>query len=1083
MTANIEDIYELTSVQRGMLFHCIFAPESDAYQNRMSLELEGPLDVEAFTSAWSQVVKRNGVLRTAFVWEDLEKPMQVVLREVDWNLEIHDWSNRSPEDRSADLEALAARHKSQPFDLKRAPLMRAALVKVDQSHWRLVWTFHHIILEGWSASLVLQEVGALYSGFVSGSRPDLPERRPYRDYVTWLAGQDQKSAEEYWRNTFAGITGPLRLPIDRWRGTGPAPVLKSARVERELGAPATAALREFARSHRATVNTVLQAAWSIVLSRYCGERDAIFGTIVSGRPPQLGVADQMVGLFINLVPTRVTVNEDQSFADFIQELHREASRRLRFEHCAMADVQRWIGVPAGKSFLETLLDFENQPRYVPDRGWAEGLAVRGISVFDGTDHPITLVVLGQQNLRLALRYDSDRFELQAVQRLLGHLHNLLLEIAKNPARRVQELSMIPPEERRDLLVARQPPPKAFSCRSAIHHEFERRVELVSDADALIYENRKLSYAELNSRANRLAHHLRARGVGPEVLVGLCVERGTEMIIAVLGILKAGGAYLPLDPAHPPERLAFTFKDSQAALLLTQARFTHLFDVDPTRCVNLDPDEERIAQSNDTNPAGQSESSHLAYVMYTSGSTGRPKGVQITHGALMNFLCSMKEAPGLDPGDVLLSVTTLSFDIAGLELFLPLMVGAKIVLADSRSAGDGARLAELITRSRTTVLQATPATWEMLLHAEWKGHPRLKVLCGGEAMSRELADQLLQRSGEVWNMYGPTETTVWSTIHKVGRGSNSIPIGRPIANTQIYVLDPLLAPVPVGVPGELYIGGRGLARGYLNRPELTTERFIPSPFDSSPTKLYKTGDIVRYAENGELEYLGRFDHQVKLRGFRIELGEIECVLKEHDSIRQAVAVVRGDVPGDKRLVAYMVPAGPQPPTPADLRAFVGRKLSAPMQPSEYVFLESLPLTPNGKVNRAALPAPGGQRQVEDEYVAPRTELEERIAAIWKELLRVDRVGVHDNFFESGGHSLLAMQLTSRLCREFQLELNLDAMFQAPTVAGLSDLVLLKLLEEAGTSSSNFDNGSGDSLDSVRPRDRQDGFSTLQGERRG
>jgi len=561
--------------------------------------------------------------------------------------------------------------------------------------------------------------------------------------------------------------------------------------------------------------------------------------------------------------------------------------------------------------------------------------------------------------------------------------------------------------------------------------------------AITFENSYMTYGELNQRANQLAHYLQTLQVGPEVLVGICMERSLEMAIALLGILKAGAAYIPIDPNYPQERLAVMLEDSQLPVLLTTENLLPKLPEHQARVVCLDTDREKIAQHSEENPSRGTTPDNLAYTIYTSGSTGKPKGVQVTHRGVVNFLHSMRETPGLSAEDILLAVTTISFDIAALELYLPLSVGARVELVKREVATDAAKLIQALEQSGATVMQATPATWRMLLSAGWKGNKKLKILCGGEAMSRNLADQLLSRSYCVWNMYGPTETTIWSAVHRVEPGDTPVPIGRPIANTQMYLVDTepeQIQTVPVGEPGELLIGGIGLAQGYLNRPELTAEKFIPDPFSNTPgARLYRTGDLVRYRSDGTIEYIGRIDHQVKVRGFRIELGDIETALYQHPSVRETVVIAREDGIGDKRLVAYIVPQS-QPLDWQQLRSFLKQRLPEYMVPSALVVLDALPLTPNGKVDRKALPAPEQTRNVlQGTFVAPRTPIEEQLAQMFAQVLGIEQVGVDDNFFELGGHSLLAAQLLSLVREIFQAELPLHLLFQAPTVAKLAQLI--------------------------------------------
>jgi amino acid adenylation domain-containing protein len=615
-------------------------------------------------------------------------------------------------------------------------------------------------------------------------------------------------------------------------------------------------------------------------------------------------------------------------------------------------------------------------------------------------------------------------------------NTLLKSIVADPDESLARLSLLTTAERERLLVEWNDTYAEYPRHRCVHQLFEEQVGRTPEATAVVFENQELSYRELNSRANQLAHHLLKLGVGPDSLVGICVQRSPDLIVGLLGIWKAGGAYVPLDPQYPLDRLSFMLQDSRLKVLITEKPFQSKFSAYKVQLVCID---ESISKERNENCLGGSKPDNLAYVIYTSGSTGKPKGVQICHESLVNFLVSMRSSPGLAPEDSLLAVTTISFDIAALELYLPLIVGARLVLATRETAVDGYLLQKTLASTAITVMQATPATWRLLLEAGWQGGNNFKTLCGGEALPRDLAVELLKRVSSVWNMYGPTETTVWSTTSRIASADGPITIGRPIANTEVYVLDDHLEPVPVGAPGELYIGGAGVARGYLNRPELTAEKFIAHPFHNpeSGARLYRTGDLARFRANGELECLGRIDNQVKVRGFRIELGEIESILGQYPGVKESVVTAREDTPGDKRLVAYMVVRQAQSVEVDALREFLKQRLPDYMLPSQFVFLEALPLTPNGKVDRRALPMPP-QLTVTPQsgHVAPRNQIESRLAKIWESVLSVRPVGVKENFFELGGHSLLVAKLLRRIEHAFGKKLSMAAIFEAPTVEQLS-----------------------------------------------
>jgi amino acid adenylation domain-containing protein len=651
---------------------------------------------------------------------------------------------------------------------------------------------------------------------------------------------------------------------------------------------------------------------------------------------------------------------------------------------------------------------------------------------------------GENGLRVLIEYSTDLFEAATIQRMGAHYGGLLDAISHDPDRSLAMLSMLPESERQQLLIDWNRTAVVYPESSLCLHELiETQVRKVPDQVALVVEQQQITYSMLNQRANQLAHHLQELGVGPNVLVGLCVERSVEMVVGVLGILKAGGAYVPLDPSFPDERLAYMMEDSGMRVLVTHRDCHKKLPAQNCSVVNLDSEWDCIATKSAENLSRTDGSSgDLAYVLYTSGSTGKPKGVEIQHSAFVNFLLSMREVPGFTATDTMLAVTTLSFDIAGLEIYLPLITGGTVEVASLVDTQDPSRLSELIRRSCCSVMQATPATWWSLIHSGWGGAPHLKVLCGGEPLTEELEKELLSRCSELWNMYGPTETTVWSTIHRVTSADGPAPIGRPIANTQIFVLDVNRNVTPVGVIGELHIGGLGLARGYLGRSMLTQERFISSPFAKSE-RLYRTGDLVRWRPDGTLECLGRVDNQVKVRGFRIELGEVEAVLSRHEAVRQCAAAAYERTSGNKVLVAYFEPKLGFSPAVGDLRMYLMKELPDYMVPSIFIAMDKLPLTANGKINRKALTIPSEQTiEVQGEFVAPRDHIEQVLAHLWAKVLRVTRVGLKDNFFDLGGHSLLAVRIVVEIEKLFQKRLPLASLLQAPTVGDLAEVLRSK-----------------------------------------
>jgi amino acid adenylation domain-containing protein len=789
------------------------------------------------------------------------------------------------------------------------------------------------------------------------------------------------------------------------------------------------------------------AAYFVLLHRYTGQSDIVVGTPIANRGRV--ELEQLIGYFVNTLPIRVSFGKHLTFYDLVtwlrsylievyehQELpfdkivsklvtDRSKNRNPIFQVCFQCH-KAFIRLPqvAGLEFSHIHIDRHGTPLDL------------NFAMIDRDGH-----------WRLSAEYVTGVYDETTVDRMLGHYQTLLEGITSNPNERIYNLPLLTRQERSQLLSEWNETKREYPSHQCVDQLFEIQAIATPQAIAVVFEDQRLTYRELNERANQLANHLRNLGVKPDTFVGLFVDRSLEMVVGLLGILKAGGAYMPMDPLHPQQRLASMLADAQPLVILTQERLQNQVPPHQAHVICLDSHWIRISRELTTPPAHLNQPPDLAYVIYTSGSTGKPKGVQISHRALVNFLISMQSQPGIDRGDVLLAVTTLSFDIAGLEIFLPLITGARVVIAPVEVMLDGVALARLIKDSRVTVMQATPATWRLLLESGWAGDTKLKVLCGGEAWPASLADELLSRCRSLWNMYGPTETTIWSATMPIARGQPVL-LGRPIANTQFYILGQALQPVPIGVAGELHIGGDGLARGYLNRPELNVDKFIPNPFGNAPgARLYKTGDLCRYRADGNIEYLGRMDQQVKIRGFRIELGEIESVLAKHPNILNVVAAAREDVPGNKTIVAYLVLRQKPAPTTAELRALLTQILPDYMVPGVYITLPSLPLTPNGKIDRNALPAPDKNRL--DQVVrfeAPSTSAEVALTKIWCKLLGVEQVGIHENFFAIGGNSLLAIRMIHEIKRQIAPNMPVRMPFQFPTIQELAKALLTQKLAE-------------------------------------
>ncbi len=914
---NVEDVYELSPMQQGILFHSVYSPESGVYFGQSAMRLQGPLDRAAFRRAWAGAIARHPALRTSFHWEGVEKPLQVVHRDAEAPWEDEDWRPLPAEEQERRLDAYLRADRERGFDLARPPLLRFALIRTAaDAHW-FVFSSHHLLLDGWSKAVVMQEVFAEYEALRRGEAWQARRPRPYRDYVLWLQGQELGAAERFWREHLRGFAAPPPLALPPAE-PAPAGAERFQEGQIRLSEEATTALNALARGRRLTLNTITQGLWALLLARYAGSDDVVFGATVAGRPPELAGAEQMVGVFINTLPVRVRVPADARLLPWLDALQVEQAEARQYEGTPLVQVQGWAGLPRGEALFETLLVFENYPVQPAARDDGERLRVRTARVSERSNYPLSMQVGPAPRLILKAIYDRERFDGHAVRRILEQYRLLLEEVAANPDRRLAELPLLVPEERARVVDEWNRTGTRYPSGS-IHGLFEAQAARTPGSVALVADERTLTYAELDAEANRLAHHLRARGVGPETRVALCLERGADMVVALFGVLKAGGAYVPLDPDYPRERLAHMLADSGAALLITEERLRErLPDHAATLCV--DTERAAIAAEPSTAPEVALAPENLAYVIYTSGSTGTPKGAMNQHGGVVNRLLWMQDAYRLDATDAVLQKTPFSFDVSVWEFFWPLATGARLVMARPGGHRDPAYLVETIRARGITTLHFVPSMLEHFL-AE-PGVERCagvrRVICSGEALPPELRARFFAKmGGELHNLYGPTEAAVDVSAWACAADETGVvPIGRPIANTRLYVLDDEGAPVPVGVPGELFIAGIQVGRGYLARPALTAEKFVPDPFTPG-ARMYRTGDRARWMPNGALEYLGRVDFQVKLRGFRIELGEIEAALRTQDGMREAVAVVREDVPGDARLVAYVVPDEERSPVLARL----------------------------------------------------------------------------------------------------------------------------------------------------------------------
>ena len=987
---------------------------SCSYNESFTLHMRGRVNEPAFKDAVRQLVNRHDALRATFIHEG---QVQKFAAKLDLKIPTVDLSALSATERDTRWKQIVRDDAHTPFRLVEGPMVRAQLVKMEPEYSRLIFTAHHIVCDGWSTNVLLDELPTIYNALNRGESltpSTLPAPMSFATYSKsqreFLNGAEGASVEKFWLEQFQQPAPWLDLPTDR-----PRPAVKEfkgATYRTRIGTDAYNAIKKLGAKQKCTLFVTLLSGFQILLSRLSGQDDIVVGIPTAGQ--SLLEDAVLVGHCVNFIPLRGKPVANSSAAQFLAQMKQTVLAGYEHQNYTYGRLVRKLQIPRDPSRLpltEVQFNLERVGGDMPFDGF-QAEADPNPKSFVNFDIFLN-VVESKDGLTLDCDYNTGLFDEATIARWLSHYETLLLGMVENADQSLARLPLLNEADRRQLAVDWNRTAADYPRHLCVHQLFEDQARKTPDAIAVAFESEQLTYRELDRRANQLANYLRSTGVKPGVMVGVFVERSLDMIVALLGVMKAGGAYVPMDPTYPAERISFVLNDASVPVLLTQESLFKTVNIGAARHIFLDTEWTTIERHSSDAPATAPTADDLAYVIYTSGSTGKPKGVEISHRAVVNLLLSMSKKPGLKANDTLLAVTTLSFDIAGLELFLPLAVGAKLVIASREAAADGNLLLSRIVSSGATVMQATPVTWKLLIEAGWEGKPALKVLCGGEAFPRDLANELVRRAQSVWNMYGPTETTIWSSTLEVKAGEGPVPIGPPIDNTQFYVLDAANQLVPIGVAGELHIGGDGLARGYFHRPELTAEKFVADPFQSNTNaRMYKTGDLVRRLPDGTIEFLGRLDHQVKLRGFRIELGEIETALARYPGVREAVVIVREDIPGDKRLVAY-VTSDQQAITVATVREALTGKLPNYMLPSAVVRLDTMPLTPNGKIDRKALPAPDtGRAARQKEYVAPRTEQEKTLSAIWAEVLHLERVGIQDNLFELGADSLHIFQIVAR-----------------------------------------------------------------------
>ncbi|MGV2831536.1 amino acid adenylation domain-containing protein, partial [Myxosarcina sp. GI1(2024)] len=1045
----------LSAPQQRLWFLQQLEPQSFVYNEFDCIQLKGILNSVALEKSFNEIVKRHESLRTSFETLD-EQPVQVIHPTLSIKLPVVNLTDLPQTSQDTEVERLTAEIAQKPFDLTSTPLLRVMLLQTGEQEYLLLLVVHHIVCDGWSLQVINKELAAIYGAFsAEQSSPLLELPIQYADYFIWqhqwLQSEREKTLISYWKKQLENAPNTLSLPTDYQRP--PVQSFKGAAKYFKLSSNLSDSLRALSNQQGVTLFMTLLAAFQAQLYRYTNQEDICVGSTIANR--NHADIEELIGFFVNTLVLRTDLSENPSFLELLNRVREVcigayAHAELPFERL-VGELHPERNLSHTPLFQVTfaLQEYTKKDLVLPD------LTLQWLQKHNRTaKFDLTLYVVDSKpELWGWWEYNTDLFNAATIERMAGHFTNLLEGIVAQPEKRLSDLPLLTEPERQTLLVNWNDTTANYPQDKYIHQLFEAQVEKTPDTVAVVFEDEQLTYCELNARANQLAHYLQQRGVKPEIKVGICVERSLEMVIGLLAILKAGGAYVPIDPNYPQERLTYMLSDSQPGVLLTQQDLLESLLEHQARVFCLDTDWQQISNNSTENPVSKITIDNLAYIIYTSGSTGKPKGAMNAHSGILNRLLWMQDTYQLTSDDAVLQKTPFSFDVSVWEFFWTLIAGARLIIAQPEGHKDPSYLIDLISQQQVTTLHFVPSMLQVFLEAEGveQCQSLARVIASGEALPAQLQQRFFERlDTRLDNLYGPTEAAIDVTYWQCQQDNpnqKTVPIGRPIANIQTYLLDSSLNPVSVGVTGEVYLGGIGVGRGYLSRPDLTAEKFIPHPFGQEASRLYKTGDLARYLPNGEIEYISRIDNQVKVRGFRIELGEIEAAITRHPAVRETVVIVREDLANSQQIVAYVVAQQEQTLTISDLRKLLESKLPSYMVPAAFVTLETLPLTPNGKVDRKALPAPSILR-TEADFVPASTPIENLLAGIWAEILNLEKVGINHNFFELGGHSLIATRVISQIRQVFETELPLRSLFERPTIAGLAQEIEQAIKSDSG-----------------------------------
>ncbi len=1039
----ISDIYTLSPMQEGMLFYTLLDNKSNVYFEQMVLNIEGNIDIKLFEESFNKVINKYDVLRTVFVHEGVKKPVQVILKDIKTAIHYEDIMALEKEKKEEYVEEYKQKDKEKGFNLKMDIPIRVSILKLDHDKYAVIWSFHHIIMDGWCLSLVIKDFFDSYISIKERKKIDIEKVEAYGRYISWLEEQDKEEAIAYWKRYLEGFEHKSSVPVIKTSKNGEE--YQNREKVMVLNKDISKGLVKLAQGAEVTLSTVIQTVWGVILQRYNNTEDVVFGAVVSGRPSEVAGIENMVGLFINTVPVRFRVSGLESMEEAAKKLQRQAAESSKYEYISLAEVQ--LISELKNELIDNILVFENYPMEKEIENSTQenrlGFEIKAVEVFEQTNYGINIIVSPGEEVTIRIRYNGAVYEDAQVLNLLSHINQVINTVVSRPSIMLRDIQILSEEEKYQMLVSFNNTAVEYPKHKTIQELFEEQAETIPDNIALVYGEQRLTYKELNEKSNQLARVLKMKGIKAEDVAALMVERSPEMVIGILGVLKAGAAYLPIDPEYPKDRIEFMLQDSNAKLLLTQAEFVNSSN---EKLEKIGLKDIKIYTGDSSNPWVLNKAEDLCCIMYTSGSTGKPKGVMIEHRNVVRLVKSTNYIE-FRSDDRILQTGAIVFDACTFEIWGALLNGLELHLTDASNILDANKLGKIIERNKITILWLTSSLFNRLVQQREDIFNGLRyLLVGGDVLSPKHINTIKDKYKDIKivNGYGPTENTTFSTCYVIDKEhSNNIPIGKPISNSTAYIIDKTNNLQPIGIKGELCVGGDGLARGYLNRPELTTEKFTDNPFIPE-TKMYRTGDLARWLPDGSIEFLGRIDHQVKIRGFRIELGEIENKLLEHDLVKEAVVAIKEGKNNDKYLCAYIIGKGEF--NAAELREYLSKDLPGYMIPSYFLKLEKLPLTPNGKVDRKSLPEPDGDITTGVEYEAPGNEIEEKLADIWKEVLNIQRIGINDNFFEVGGHSLNLISLANKINQVFKVNVKMTNLFKHLTIKNMSSLIIKAFISE-------------------------------------